>query len=93
MTYSPLMDLVNHRLPASPLQEIAQKYSKTVAQVVLRWNIQRGCIPLPKSSSPFRLKENINILDFELNDEEISKINTINVDYQYLPESMYCPGL
>lgn len=48
------------------VQEIAAKHSKTPAQVVLRWGVQRGTSVIPKSSKVERLQENINILDFEL---------------------------
>lgn len=93
MTYSPLMDLVNRRLPLEKLQPIAQAHGKTAAQVLLRWNIERGCLPLPKSSSFARLRENISVFDFELTADEVTSIAAMNVDYQYLPESMYCPGV
>ena len=56
MTYSPLMDLSANRLPQKPLVAIAKRYNKSIAQVVLRWNIERGCLPLPKSKNPKRLE-------------------------------------
>lgn len=93
MTYSPLIDMANCRLPVEPLASIAQKYSKSVAQIILRWNIERGCIPLPKTRSVKRLKENIAVQDFSLSSEDVALINNMNIDYQYLVESNYCPGL
>lgn len=93
MTYSPLIDMANSRLPVEPLASIAQKYRKSVAQIILRWNIERGCIPLPKTRSVKRLKENIAVQDFCLSSDDVALINKMNIDYQYLVESNYCPGL
>ena len=46
------------------LNKIAQRYNKTIAQVILRWHLQRGIIIIPKSSNPKRIKENIELFDF-----------------------------
>lgn len=56
------------------LKEIAENHDKTVAQVILRWNVQRNVIAIPGSSNPDHIAENINIFDFELTDEEMEKI-------------------
>ena len=48
------------------LASIGEKYSKSIAQIVLRWHIEIGVIPLPKTENSDRLKENFNIFDFEL---------------------------
>lgn len=93
MTYSPLMDLMHHKIPVDKLELLAKKYNKTIAQIILRWNIDRGSIPLPKSSNPNRLRQNIDVLDFSLTDEEVHSISSLNCDYQYLPESLNCPGI
>jgi len=57
------------------LNELAEKYDKTPAQVVLRWSLQHGFLPLPKTSTFERVKENADIFDFELSDEDMKKIN------------------
>lgn len=93
ITYSPLMDLAAKRIPQEPLHAIAQKYNKSIAQVVLRWNIDRGCLPLPKSKNSIRLEENFNVWDFSLTGEEMETISSLNQDYQYLVESKICPGI
>ena len=68
----------NSQLLSEPiLIEIAKKYNKTVAQVILRWHIEKGNIVFPKSSNPKHIKENFEIFDFKLTPEEIDKINSL----------------
>ncbi|RGJ36335.1 aldo/keto reductase [Bacteroides sp. 4_1_36] len=93
MTYSPLMDLASDRIPLEPLKTIATKYSKSIAQIILRWNVERGCLPLPKSKKTNRLVENFQIWDFEITKEEVEEISALNKDYQYIVESKTCPGI
>ena len=57
--------------------ELGKKYNKTPAQVILRWHIQEGNIPLPKASNPEHMKENFNIFDFSLTAEEMEAINKL----------------
>jgi diketogulonate reductase-like aldo/keto reductase len=52
------------------LQEMARKYGKTIAQISLRWSLQMGFLPLPKSTTPSRIKENAELFDFELTAED-----------------------
>ncbi|KOY72089.1 aldo/keto reductase [Apilactobacillus kunkeei] len=60
------------------LKSIGDKYNKSVAQVVLRWLYQRDIIPLAKSVKPERMQQNIDVLDFELSDEDMEKIKTLD---------------
>jgi diketogulonate reductase-like aldo/keto reductase len=60
------------------LKELAAKYNKSVAQVVLRWSLQHGYLPLPKSVTPSRIKENGEIFDFELSEEDVAFIDTLH---------------
>ena len=62
------------------LKGIAAKYNKSVGQVMLRWNVQRGVV-VPKSTHVERIKENIDIFDFELNEEEMKQISSLNMGY------------
>jgi len=61
---------------------IGGKYGKTPAQVVLRWNTQRGVVAIPKSSNIERQLENFKIFDFELTDEEIKQINDLDKNHR-----------
>lgn len=58
--------------------DIAKKYHKTIPQVILRWQVQLGVLPIPKASHLSRQEENRDIFDFELTFEEMSKISTIS---------------
>lgn len=66
------------RLPL--LKKIANKYNKTIVQIVLRWHIQNGVIPLVRSLNPQRQLENISIFDFQLTPQEIAEIDSININ-------------
>ncbi|MEE6728225.1 aldo/keto reductase [Pediococcus pentosaceus] len=71
--YSPLGTGKIFTIPE--LKDIAAKYNKSVAQVVLRWSLQHGFLPLPKSVHADRIKQNTEIFDFELSDDDIKKID------------------
>ena len=79
MAYSPVarMDKTLHESPV--LIEIAKKYEKTVNQVILRWDIDTGCIPIPASSSEQHIAENSDVFDFSLNHKEIEAINGLEL--------------
>ena len=62
----------------SVLTEIGEKYGKTPAQVMLRWNIQRGVVVLPKSTHIERMEQNFNVFDFALNDEDMAVIAALD---------------
>ena len=60
------------------LVEIGKKYGKTSAQVILRWELQRGIVVIPKSTHIERMEQNFNVFDFELSQEDMSKIATLD---------------
>lgn len=60
---------------------IAKKYNKSVGQVLLRWNVQRGVVVIPKSTHLERIIENIDIFNFELNGEEMKQITSLDMGY------------
>lgn len=59
------------------LQEIAAKYQKSVAQLCIRWCLQNGALPLPKSITPSRIWENTQIFDFTIAEDDMAKINAM----------------
>ncbi|XP_054582561.1 aldo-keto reductase family 1 member D1 isoform X2 [Eptesicus fuscus] len=62
------------------LNSLGEKYNKTAAQVALRFNIQRGIVVIPKSFNPKRIKENFQVFDFSLTEEEMKSIEALNKD-------------
>ena len=90
--YSPICRMIPKIRESEILKEIAVRTGKSIAQVMLRWHYQRGTVPVFKSTKPSRLKENFDIWDFELSDEDIKRINTMDEDYKYHLESASCPG-
>lgn len=60
------------------LKDLASKYNKTVAQVVIRWSLHHGFLPLPKSVTPERIVSNFDVYDFELSPEDIALIDGLN---------------
>ena len=63
--------------------ELAQKYGKTNAQVILRWHIQAGNIVIPGSKNPAHIKDNFDLFDFSLTEEEMAKITALDKDTRY----------
>ena len=58
--------------------EVAEKHDRTPAQVVLRWHVQNGLVVIPKSADPTRLAQNLEIFDFELSDEDVALLDTLD---------------
>lgn len=71
--------LIKGQLSNPLLIELAAKYNKTPAQLVLRWSIQHGFLPLPKASTKERIQENANIFDFEITPEDIEAMKALEV--------------
>jgi len=65
---------------------IAQKHGRTPAQVVLRWHLQLGNVVIPKSVTPSRIKENIEVFDFSLDTEDLAAISALNEDRRLGPD-------
>ena len=70
--YSPLG--IGQIFEVSEMQKLAEKYHRSIAQVCIRWSLQRGYLPLPKSVTPSRIQENLKVFDFELSDEDVQLI-------------------
>ena len=83
--WSPLM-AGNGLLENEVLKEIAKKYNKTVAQVVLRWDLQSQVVTIPKSTNEGRLIQNTELFDFNLTEEDMKKIDGLNQDLRVGPD-------
>lgn len=70
--YSPLG--VGKIFDVPEMQTLAEKYGKSIAQICIRWSLQRGYLPLPKSVTPARIKENAEVFDFELSADDVQLI-------------------
>lgn len=81
--WSPLMQ--GQLLDNEVLTQIAEKHNKSVAQVILRWDLQHGVVTIPKSIKEHRIIENADIFDFELSQEDMDKIDALNKDERVGP--------
>ena len=77
-SWGPFAEGKNDLFTNPTLTAIAEEYGKSVAQVVLRWLIQRGVVVIPKSARRERLEENINVFDFTLSDAQMAAISTLD---------------
>ncbi|NNU84116.1 aldo/keto reductase [Geobacillus sp. BMUD] len=82
--WSPLMrgEILNE----PTIVDIGRKYGKTPAQVVLRWDLQHRVVTIPKSVTPARIKENADLFDFSLTDEEMKQIDALNLNKRVGPD-------
>lgn len=76
--WSPLGNGNANLLSNEALKDIAGKYGKTVAQVILRWHLQEGFVVIPKSVTPSRIEENFNVFDFELTEGEMNVVRSLD---------------
>lgn len=82
--WSPLMQ--GQLLDNPELKEIANKYDKSIAQIILRWDLQNGIVTIPKSTKEHRIVENASIFDFELTAEDMEQIDSLNQDHRVGPD-------
>ncbi|MDK8180102.1 aldo/keto reductase [Paenibacillus sp. UMB4589-SE434] len=82
--WSPLMQ--GELLDNEVLTKIAAKYNKSVAQVILRWDLQHGIITIPKSTKEHRIVENAAIFDFELTNEDMKLMDDLNQNHRVGPD-------
>ncbi len=69
-------------LEDSVLSKIAEQHNKSIAQVIIRWHLQNDLVVIPKSVTPSRIKENAQVFDFALTQEEMTMINGLNQDWR-----------
>jgi len=79
MAYTPTARM-DERLSKTVLIDIASKYKRSIAQIIIRWHLQIGNIPIVNTSKVDHLKENMDTFNFELSEEELIAINNINID-------------
>lgn len=82
--WSPLM--AGQLLDNTDLQEIADKYGKSIAQVILRWDLQNGVITIPKSTKEHRIAENSTVFNFELTADDMKRIDSLNQNHRVGPD-------
>ncbi len=84
--YSPLG--MGHIFEVPEMQKLAEKYGRSIAQICIRWSLQRGYLPLPKSVTPSRIQENLKVFDFALSDEDVQLIADLKgcVGYSHDPD-------
>lgn len=82
--WSPLMQ--GELLNQEDLQQIADKYQKSIAQIILRWDLQNGVVTIPKSTKEHRIIENASIFDFELSNEDMQRIDSLNQNHRVGPD-------
>jgi diketogulonate reductase-like aldo/keto reductase len=84
--YSPLTR--GYKLDHPKLIEVAQKYNKSVPQILIRWGLQHHIIEIPKSGDKTHIKENIDVFDFSLKNDEILQLDNLNEDFRVVDDSV-----
>ncbi|MEX0287704.1 MAG: aldo/keto reductase, partial [Flavobacteriaceae bacterium] len=82
--WSPLMQ--GNVFELEPLKLLAEKYKKTIAQIVLRWDLQKGVITIPKSSKKDRIRDNAALFDFEISEEDMSILDGLDKGQRFGPD-------
>ncbi|ATQ59200.1 aldo/keto reductase [Staphylococcus epidermidis] len=89
-SWSPLMN--SQILHDDVINEVANEVRKTPAQVVIRWNIQHDVVVIPKSVTPHRIEENLDVWNFELSDNQMERIDQLNQDKRIGPNPLEFDG-
>lgn len=74
------------------LKMVAEAHQCSLAQIIAKWHIQRGVVPIFRSFNVTHIKENVDLDDIILSDDEMDMINSLDRDYKFHPESLNCPG-
>ena len=85
-SYTPLVR--GKKMNDPKLLQLAARYNKTPAQIILRWNIELNVSAIPKSATPSRIKENFGIFDFEMSKEDMAFMKTFNEDLRVVDDPM-----
>lgn len=90
--FSPLCKMIRPIRENKTLLDIANNHHVSIAQIILRWHIQRGISPISSSSKVERIKSNFDIMNFSLSDKEMQKMSLLDCGYKYHLESSTCFG-
>lgn len=90
--YSPLCRMVPEIKNSDVLKGMEHKYKKSIPQILLRWNLQRGIVPIFTSKNKQRIKDNLSLFDFTIDENDFNSIMEMNIQYKIFPESYGCPG-
>lgn len=90
--FSPLCKMIEPIRKNETLLALAKKHNVSVAQIILRWHLQRGIVPISSSSKVERIKSNFDILGFSLSDDDMQMIASLDCGYKYHLESSTCFG-
>ena len=82
--WGPLMQ--GHIFKEEVMITLAKKYNRSISQIALRWHLQLGVVTIPKSANPERIKENFDIFDFQLSDEDMQAIEAMNSEERVGPD-------
>ncbi len=82
--WSPMMQ--GHIFKDPEFQKLASKYNKTIAQIVLRWDLQKGVVTIPKSSKKERILANADLFDFELSQEDMDHLDSLDKSQRFGPD-------
>lgn len=82
--WGPLMQGKIFEIPL--MKELSDKYGKTISQIALKWDLQMGVVTIPKSSTKARIKENMSLYDFEISEEDMKKIEELNIGKRIGPD-------
>lgn len=92
--YAPLMQIRNKLLSESEIMKnLLHKYRVDPGSLLLMWNKAQSIVPIPKSAHVKRLKANFDFNSVSMTSEDVELLCSLNEDLQYLPESLYCPGI
>ena len=73
------------------VQDTATRIGRSAAQVVLRWQFQKGCISIPKSSKPGRMRQNLDIFGFTLDAADVARIDSLGADGRRICDTPFSP--
>ncbi len=90
--YSPVGQMNIQLQNSKTLNNLALKYNKSLGQIIMRWHIETGSVPVFMTTKPSRIKEYTEISNFSLADEDVKSISSLNKDYKIFLESISCPG-